>query len=153
MKAVLQRVGQASVTVNGEVVGEIGAGLLVFVGVEAGDEPADAEFLAGKISRLRIFQDKAGKMNLSLAQIGGGILVVSQFTLCADVAKGNRPSFSRAAKPAMAKALYLKFCEQLRGLGLAVATGEFAASMAIRLINDGPVTICLDSNNAAGGMD
>ncbi len=152
MRAVLQRASQASVTVDGEIVGKIGAGLLVFVGVEAGDNPADADFIAGKISRLRIFEDEAGKMNLSLAQTGGAILVVSQFTLCADVAKGNRPSFSRAAKPEMAEALYLRFCEQLRTLGLDVQTGKFAASMAVHLVNDGPVTICLDSN-AVTGMD
>lgn len=152
MRAVLQRASQASVTVEGEIVGKIGAGLLVFVGVEAGDNPADADFMAGKISRLRIFEDEAGKMNLSLAQTGGAILVVSQFTLCADVAKGNRPSFSRAAKPEIAEALYLRFCEQLRTLGLDVQTGKFAASMAVHLVNDGPVTICLDSN-AVTGMD
>ena len=152
MRAVLQRASQASVTVEGEIVGKIGAGLLVFVGVEAGDNPADADFMAGKISRLRIFEDEAGKMNLSLAQTGGAILVVSQFTLCADVAKGNRLSFSRAAKPEIAEALYLRFCEQLRTLGLDVQTGKFAASMAVHLVNDGPVTICLDSN-AVTGMD
>ena len=145
MKAVLQRVIQASVSVDGEVVGESGVGLVVFLGVEVGDGPAETEFLASKINRLRIFEDDAGKMNLSVAQVGGGVLVVSQFTLCADVAKGNRPGFSRAAQPATAKALYRAFCDHLRALGTAVETGEFAASMAVRLVNDGPVTIWLDT--------
>ena len=150
MKALVQRVSEASVTVGDRVVGAIGRGLLVLLGVEHGDGVGEAELLARKIAHLRIFEDDAGKMNRSVLDIGGGVLVVSQFTLCADVRKGNRPSFIGAAPPELAKALYARFCDHLAGHGAPVARGEFAAHMAVRLINDGPVTIWLDSANLPG---
>jgi D-tyrosyl-tRNA(Tyr) deacylase len=145
MKALLQRVSEANVTVNGKVTGAIGPGLLVFLGVAEGDEPKDLEYLLKKVPALRIFPDDAGKMNLSVADVKGSVLVVSQFTLIADTSGGNRPAFTGAAKPERAMAVYETFVERLRGFGLTVATGEFGADMKVRLLNDGPVTILLDS--------
>ena len=145
MRAVVQRVSKARVQVGDRVVGEIGPGLLVLVGVAAEDVPADVQYLAGKVRELRIFGDEAGRMNRSVEEIGGAVLVVSQFTLVGDVRKGRRPSFDAAAPPAAAKALYEDLVRQLRADGLTVATGEFQAQMAVELVNDGPVTILLDS--------
>jgi D-tyrosyl-tRNA(Tyr) deacylase len=144
MKALIQRVSEARVEIDGQVVGAIGRGLLVLLGVEAGDETTAADRLARKIAALRIFEDEAGKMNRSVLEVGGGLLVVSQFTLLADLRKGNRPSFIAAALPAVAEPLYEHFCANLRAQGLVVATGRFGARMAVRLVNDGPVTIWLD---------
>lgn len=146
MRALLQRVTAASVSVDGKVIGACGAGLLVLVCAMPGDTEATAEALALKISKLRLFKDDAGKMNLSIVQTGGGALVVSQFTLAADTSRGNRPGFSGAAKPDQAKALYLHFAQALAALGIAVETGEFGAEMALGLTNDGPVTLWLDTD-------
>ena len=143
MRAVVQRVSGASVTVDGQVVGEIGPGLCVLLGVARGDEPADAERLAGKVARLRIFENEEGKFDRSVQDVGGGVLAVSQFTLIADTEKGNRPSFTEAAPPDDAKALYEAFCVALRGSGLQVETGVFGARMTVEIANDGPVTIIL----------
>jgi D-tyrosyl-tRNA(Tyr) deacylase len=145
VKALVQRVSEATVTVGGETIGEIGPGLLVLLGVEAGDGAAEADLLARKIAALRIFEDAAGKMNLAVREVGGAVLAISQFTLAADLRKGNRPSFIRAAPPEAAEPLYEQFCQRLREAGLPVATGRFGAHMAVRLINDGPVTIWLDN--------
>jgi D-tyrosyl-tRNA(Tyr) deacylase len=145
MRALLQRVSAASVTVAGEVVGEIGPGLLIFVCAMPGDETATARALAAKVAKLRLFKDEAGKMNLSLPQVGGAALVVSQFTLAADTRRGTRPGFSYAAPPELAERLYEDFAEALRGLDLPVETGRFGADMAVALTNDGPVTIWLDT--------
>lgn len=145
MKALLQRVTEANVTMDGKVVGAIGPGLLVLLGVAAEDEPKDLEYLLKKIPALRIFADDAGKMNLSVTDVKGSVLVVSQFTLIADTQGGNRPAFTGAAKPDKAVPVYESFVERLRGLGLTVATGVFGADMQVRLLNDGPVTIMLDS--------
>jgi D-tyrosyl-tRNA(Tyr) deacylase len=145
MKALVQRVSEADVTVDGLRVGAIGKGLLVLLGVETGDGAAAADLLARKITALRIFEDDAGKMNLAVHEVGGAVLAISQFTLAADLRKGNRPSFIRAAPPEVAEPLYEQFCTRLRAAGLTVATGRFGAHMAVRLINDGPVTIWLDS--------
>jgi len=145
MKAVLQRVSSASVTVEENVVGQIGAGLLVLLGVEQGDTQQDLTYLADKTAHLRIFEDDAGKMNLSVQDIGGDVLVVSQFTLLGDCRKGRRPGFTRAAPPDQADRDYLKFVEELRRFGLNVATGTFQAHMQVALVNDGPVTLLLDS--------
>ncbi|MFG6562939.1 D-aminoacyl-tRNA deacylase [Sulfitobacter sp. 1A13421] len=145
MRALLQRVTEASVTVEGEVIGEIGSGLLILVCAMPEDTEETAEKLALKISKLRLFKDDGGKMNLSLAQTGGGALVVSQFTLAADTSRGNRPGFSGAAKPDMAKALYTHFARSLAGLHIPVQTGRFGADMSVALVNDGPVTLWLDS--------
>jgi D-tyrosyl-tRNA(Tyr) deacylase len=150
MKALVQRVSEAGVTVGDRTVGAIGRGLLVLLGVEQGDEERAAELLARKVANLRIFQDEAGRMNRSVLDLGGEVLVVSQFTLCADLRKGNRPSFIGAAAPGLAKALYGRFCDQLAAHGVVVARGEFAAHMAVRLVNDGPVTIWLDSATLPG---
>ncbi len=144
MKAVLQRVKRASVAVDEKIVGAIDAGLLVLICVEKGDLKTDAEFFAGKIARMRIFRDDEGKFNRSVLDIQGKILAVSQFTLCADWKKGNRPSYTEAAPPEEAKALYDYFCEQVRQQGLVVETGIFGASMEVNLLNDGPVTIWMD---------
>ena len=146
MIAVLQRVKRAAVIVEGETVGACGEGLCILLGVAKGDTEEDARALAQKIADLRIFTDENDKMNLSLLTIGGGMLVVSQFTLCADCRKGRRPDFFGAAKPAEAERLYLYFCERIKKEGItSVETGEFGADMQVSLINDGPVTIILDS--------
>ena len=143
MKAVLQRVRQARVEVDGAVVGQIGDGLLVLLCAEQGDTDAVAERLLAKVLKLRIFGDEAGKMNRSLQDVGGGLLVVSQFTLAADVSGGNRPSFTGAAAPDEGRRLYEHFVAQARRQHPQVATGEFAADMQVHLVNDGPVTIPL----------
>jgi D-tyrosyl-tRNA(Tyr) deacylase len=145
VRALLQRVSEANVTVEGRVTGAIGTGLLVFLCVGESDEPKDLEYLLKKIPALRIFPDEAGKMNLSVTEASGSVLVVSQFTLMADTSSGNRPAFTAAAKPEKAIAVYETFVERLRALGLTVATGEFGADMKVRLLNNGPVTILLDS--------
>ena len=145
MRAVVQRVSRARVTVNGETTGEIGLGLLVLLGVGAGDTRADADYLVEKTIGLRIFEDAGGKMNLSVAEVGGALLVVSQFTLYGDVRRGKRPSFDAAARPEQARALYEHFVERVRALGLRCETGQFQSSMQVELVNDGPVTILLDS--------
>ena len=145
MKAVIQRVSAASVTVEDRVIGRIGPGLLVLLGVERDDDPATADLLAAKIARLRIFADDAGKMNRAVRDTGGGVLVVSQFTLCADLSRGHRPSFSHALAPSEAEGLYARFAATLAGQGVAVETGAFGAQMAVSLVNDGPVTLWMDS--------
>jgi D-tyrosyl-tRNA(Tyr) deacylase len=148
MRAVVQRVSEASVTIGGAVSGQIGPGVLVLVGVEAGDTPADAEWLAAKIVALRIFPDDEGKMNRSVVDTGGEALVVSQFTLHASTKKGTRPSFVRAAPPEEAVPLYERFLAEVeQGLGRPVARGVFAADMQVALVNDGPVTIVIDSRS------
>jgi D-aminoacyl-tRNA deacylase len=144
MKAVLQRVSRASVRVNDEVVGEIGLGLCVLLGVGRSDRADEATRLAGKTARLRVFEDENGRFDRSLLDIGGEALVVSQFTLLGDTAKGNRPSFVDAAPPEDAEPLYERYCEELRRLGVLVRTGVFGARMAVELVNDGPVTIVLE---------
>ncbi len=145
MKALVQRVSEAGVTVAGERLGEIGAGVLVLVCAVPGDGADQVERLARKIANLRIHADQAGKMNLSLVQSGGSALVVSQFTLAADLSRGNRPGFSAAAAPAEAEALYEDFCSALASHGVAVEQGRFGADMAVSLVNDGPVTIWIDT--------
>ncbi len=145
MKALLQRVSEASVTVDERAVAAIGPGLLVLACVERGDDTAAADFLARKIANMRIFADDAGKMNRSVLDVGGGVLVVSQFTLAADLRRGNRPGFSAAAPPDAAVPLLERLCAGLRQHGVPVETGEFAAHMAVRLVNDGPVTIWIDT--------
>jgi D-tyrosyl-tRNA(Tyr) deacylase len=145
VRIVLQRVRSASVTVGEERISEIGAGLLLLVGVAQGDGEAEADWLAEKVAGLRIFNDGSGKMNLSVREVGGGILAVSQFTLLADTRKGKRPSFVGAAAPEEAEPLFDYFCERLRGTGIgAVKTGSFGAMMDVALVNDGPVTIVLE---------
>jgi D-aminoacyl-tRNA deacylase len=151
VKALVQRVTEASVIVGDRMVGAIGRGLLVLLGVEHGDGEREAALLARKVASLRIFEDDAGKMNRSVLEVGGGVLAVSQFTLCADVRKGNRPSFIDAAPPELANPLYARFCDEVAAQGAPVARGEFAAHMAVRLVNDGPVTIWLDTANLPGG--
>jgi D-tyrosyl-tRNA(Tyr) deacylase len=145
MRAVVQRVRSASVRVDGRIVGEIAAGLLAFVGVANDDGPADVQYIATKIRDLRIFPDEDGKMNRSVGENGGAVLVVSQFTLQADCRKGRRPSFDAAAAPPLAQPLYEDVVRQLRDAGLMVATGVFQAHMEVDLVNDGPVTMLLDS--------
>jgi D-tyrosyl-tRNA(Tyr) deacylase len=145
MRAVVQRVTFARVRVDERTVGEIGRGLLVFAGVEKGDGPSDIDYIASKVHDLRIFNDAEGKMNLSVAEADGAVLVVSQFTLCGDCRKGRRPSFDAAESPAVARPLYEGLVAALRALKLNVATGEFQAHMQVELANDGPVTILLDS--------
>jgi D-tyrosyl-tRNA(Tyr) deacylase len=144
MRAVVQRVARARVLVSGETVGEIGAGVCVLIGVGADDEEAEAKRLAGKVARLRIFEDEQGRFDRSVLDAGGAALVVSQFTLLGDTAKGNRPSFTAAAPPEQAEALYRAFCEALGALGVEVHTGVFGARMEVELVNDGPVTLVLD---------
>jgi D-aminoacyl-tRNA deacylase len=145
MRAVVQRVSRASVKVGEDITGEIGLGLLVLLGVAHEDSTTDADYLADKIAGLRIFEDVAGKMNLSLAEIKGAVLAVSQFTLLGDVRRGKRPSFDAAARPEHARELYDYFVQQIRALGLRCETGRFQAMMNVDLINSGPVTILLDS--------
>jgi D-aminoacyl-tRNA deacylase len=145
MRAVLQRVSHAEVTVGDEVTGKIDAGLLVLLGIAKTDTEAAADYLAEKIIGLRIFEDAAGKMNLSLADVGGAMLVVSQFTLYADTRKGKRPSFDAAAPPAEANRLYEYFVEQVRASRVRCETGRFQAMMKVELVNDGPVTVIVDS--------
>lgn len=144
MRAVVQRVTRASVRVDEEVVGEIGAGVLVLLGVAAGDAVEHADALAGKVARLRIFEDDGGRFDRSLLDTGGAALVVSQFTLLANTSKGNRPGFTAAAAPGDAEPLVERVCVTLAALGVPVATGRFGARMAVALVNDGPVTIVLD---------
>jgi len=146
MRAVVQRVKEARVDVEGRTVGEIGHGLLVLLGVGEGDAEKDCEYLANKVAHLRIFSDAQGLMNLSLVEIEGAVLVVSQFTLWGDCRKGRRPSFTRAARPEKAKEFYGHFVGILRGKGLRTATGEFQEMMDVHLVNDGPVTLILDSS-------
>jgi len=145
MRILIQRVSRASVTVGGERVAEIGRGYLALVGVTHGDSAATAGKLAAKTARLRIFEDDAGLMNLALADVGGEVLAVSQFTLYADARKGNRPSFVGAARPAQGEAVYEAFVEELRAAGVPVKTGIFGAHMHVELVNDGPVTILLEA--------
>jgi D-aminoacyl-tRNA deacylase len=145
VRAVIQRVTRASVTVDGRVAGKIGAGLLVLLGVSRTDNPESAAYLAEKIANLRIFSDEAGKMNLSVLDTEGSALVVSQFTLYGDTRGGRRPSFIQAAPPEEAKLLYQEFVGSMRSLGVTVQTGVFQADMEVELVNDGPVTILLDS--------
>jgi D-aminoacyl-tRNA deacylase len=145
MRAVVQRVSRARVSVNGEVVGEIGLGLLVLLGVGAGDTRAEADYLAEKTIGLRIFEDAGGKMNLSVAEVGGALLVVSQFTLYGDARRGKRPSFDAAAPPEQALELYEYFVERVRAASIRCETGRFQETMQVELVNEGPVTILLDS--------
>jgi len=148
MRVILQRVSEASVTVENEVISQIKQGILILLGIEESDRQEDLTWLIGKISKMRIFDDPAGKMNLSLQDIDGSALVVSQFTLHASTKKGNRPSFIKAARPEHAEALYEAFCEALSAeLSQAVGRGSFGAMMKVSLINDGPVTISIDSQN------
>ena len=145
MRAVIQRVKSAEVRVDGRVTGKIGKGLLILLGVRKGDGESDLSFLTSKIPELRIFEDESGKFNLSLKEINGEMLIVSQFTLYSDCRKGRRPSFTDAEEPTIAKNLYEQFISTLRGQGISVQTGEFQAKMEVHLINDGPVTLLLDS--------
>ena len=145
MRAVVQRVREASVRVGSDVVGSSGAGLLILLGVAASDGETDADHLAAKIARLRIFENVEGRFDLSLRDVAGQALVVSQFTLLADTRKGNRPSFTEAADPELAEPLYERFCSMLEQQGITVARGRFGAAMEVALVNDGPVTIVLDS--------
>jgi D-aminoacyl-tRNA deacylase len=147
MRVVIQRVREASVAVDGEIVGACGRGLAILLGVAAEDDEAAAERLAGKIARLRIFENEDGRFDLSLLDVGGEALAVSQFTLIADSRrqKGTRPDFSKAARPEVAEPLYERFCDALRDLGVPVQTGVFGARMQLTLVNDGPVTIVLDA--------
>ena len=149
MRIVLQRVKNARVDIAGETVGAIGAGLLIFLGVTQTDQQADAEYLADKVIQLRIFPDEARRMNRSLLEAGGSLLVVSQFTLYGDCRKGRRPSFDHAGPPDQARTLYQHFIQRLKSSNIAVETGVFQAEMEIHLINDGPVTFILDSNGSA----
>lgn len=147
MRALIQRVSSASVSVEGETVGDIGPGLLVLICAMHGDQEAEADTLARKIAKLRIFKDDAGKMNRSVLDISGAALVVSQFTLAADTHRGNRPGFSTAASPEEGKRLYSYFADRLAEEGLRVATGQFGADMKVALLNDGPVTIWMDTED------
>lgn len=146
MKAVLQRVTHAKVTIDGKISGEIGKGFLIFLGVAPDDTPKEALYLAQKCVGLRVFEDENDKMNLALADVGGQILAVSQFTLYADCRKGKRPNFTKAAKGELANELYEYFVDCCRGLGVNTQTGKFGADMKVELLNDGPVTIVLDTD-------
>jgi len=146
MRAVVQRVSRASVAVGGKIVGEIGRGLLVLVGVSKSDAQADSDYLVDKIVGLRIFEDEDGKMNRNVLDAGGAVLAVSQFTLLGDVRRGKRPSFDEAAPPERARELYESFVQQVRGRGLRCETGQFQAVMSVSLVNEGPVTVLLDSS-------
>jgi D-tyrosyl-tRNA(Tyr) deacylase len=148
MRAVIQRVSKSSVTVDGWVVGSIERGFLVLVGVTHGDTRVEADWLARKIAGLRLFEDEAGKMNLGLTDIGGSVLVVSQFTLYGDARKGRRPDFLQAARPEQAEPLITYFVDRLRDLGVTVDTGQFRATMQVSLVNDGPVTLLLDTRDS-----
>ena len=145
MRAVVQRVSRGSVTVAGEVTGRIGKGLLVLLGVEEDDGQDDVVYMAQKVAGLRIFEDEAGKMNLGLAEVGGAMLVVSQFTLLGDCRQGRRPGFVKAARPEVADELYRAFVAEVRGQGIEVQTGRFQQHMDVELVNDGPVTLLVDS--------
>ena len=146
MKAVLQRVKQASVSIEGETVGKISSGIMLLLGVTEEDTEKECDFLAEKAVNLRIFEDEAGKMNRSLLDAGGEMLVVSQFTLCADCRRGRRPSFTRAARPEKAIPLYERFIGNIREMGIPVSTGRFGADMLVSIENDGPMTILLDTD-------
>ena len=146
MRVVLQRVSRAAVRVDGETVGEIGAGLLALVGVAAGDDEATTDRVAAKTAGLRIFSDAEGRFNESVADLGGAVLVVSQFTLISDLRKGRRPSFTGAARPELAEPLVERFAQQLEAAGLPVARGVFGAMMEVELVNDGPFTVVIDSD-------
>ncbi len=148
MRAVVQRVTRAAVRVGGETVGQVGGGLLVLLGVGSDDAEADAAYLADKVAHLRVFGDEQGKLNRSVLEAGGSVLAVSQFTLYGDARKGRRPGFDRAANPETARGLFQSFVAGLRRLGLPVETGRFQAAMEVELVNDGPVTILLDSRRA-----
>lgn len=145
MRVVIQRVSQAEVVIDNQSVGKIERGFMILLGIHEEDGPEDAAYLIRKISKLRVFEDEAGKMNLGIQEINGSILSVSQFTLYADTKKGNRPSFIEAARPEKAISLYESFNQQLRDLAIPVETGEFGADMAVSLVNDGPVTIIIDT--------
>ncbi|MEO0531106.1 MAG: D-aminoacyl-tRNA deacylase [Planctomycetota bacterium] len=145
MRAVIQRVSEASVTVDGKVIGQIGPGLMVLLGVADGDTEAQAGWMADKLVGLRIFEDDEGKMNRSVADTGGQMLVVSQFTLLGDCRKGRRPSFVGAAPPEVANPLYERFCELVRAAGITVATGRFRTEMRVSIVNEGPVTLVIES--------
>lgn len=150
MKAVIQRVARASVSVDTQIIGEIKTGLLVFLGIARGDTAAEGEWLAQKVAGLRIFPDDAGQMNLSVREVGGDILIISQFTLIASTRKGNRPSFNDAAKPDLAVPLYETFLSQVaQALGRPIVAGRFGADMKVSLLNDGPVTIIIDTQEKA----
>ena len=153
MRAVVQRVSRARVVVGGETVGQIGHGLLVLLGVAAGDGEEEAERLAGKVARLRIFDDAEGRFDRSVLDEAGGVLAVSQFTLIAESRKGTRPDFSKAAKPAVAEPVYDRFCQAFRDLGVPVEAGVFGARMEVELVNDGPVTIVLEVDPVARSAD
>ena len=147
MRAVIQRVKESSVKTENQIIGRTGSGLLVLLGVAKGDRPSDADYLVNKIANLRIFEDEKGKMNRSLSETGGEMMIVSQFTLLADCRKGRRPSFVKAAEPEVATRLYEYFVKQVRSLGITVATGRFRAMMEVALINEGPVTIILENQS------
>jgi D-aminoacyl-tRNA deacylase len=144
MRVILQRVSRASVSIGGRVAGEVGRGFCLLVGFTHDDGEAEVAWMADKVAGLRLFSDAAGKMNLALDEVGGGLLVVSQFTLYGDASKGRRPSFGDAARPERAIPLYEAFCSALRAKGLSVATGEFGADMQVEIVNDGPVTLVLE---------
>ncbi|WP_437186821.1 D-aminoacyl-tRNA deacylase [Planctomicrobium sp. SH668] len=148
MRAVVQRVSSSSVIVDGEVVGKIGRGFLVLLGIGTADTPADVVYLAGKIAGLRVFEDDEAKMNCSIQDVGGSMLIVSQFTLYGDCRKGRRPSFIDAARPEVAEPLYNSFVAEIRGQGIHVETGRFQQHMDVSLVNDGPITLLIDSKKA-----
>lgn len=147
MRAVIQRVSEASVKIDGEIRGQIGRGFMILLGVAKDDGKEDLDYLVRKIAGMRIFEDENGKMNLSIGDVEGELLIISQFTLFADTKKGNRPGFSNAGLPEPSKAMYLEFIKRFRDLGFTVGEGEFGADMKVSLINDGPVTIMMDSKN------